>query len=901
MLTLKTYQEGALNALNEFLVLTRSKPVAEAYYQMLAGQNRFEESYQALFGDVPCVCLRVPTGGGKTVMAAHAVAIAGKAILDSETPVALWLTPSDTIRTQTIEALNNSRHPYRQALAHFFGDRVKIADLESLQTISPHDVRASAIIVVATIQSLNVTDTTKRNVYSFFEELSQHFDNLPPNLASGLEKVSEADLQSQPFLTQTDIGRVKHSVANWLFLQRPVIIVDEAHNNRTDRFFKSLGRVNPSCVVELTATPVAGNNVLYHVSASELKAEQMIKLPIVLAEHPDGWQSCLRDARLTRDRLELIAQNETDYIRPIVLVQAMSVTGEATVEVVKKYLIEQEEIPEEQIKIATSSMKELKGVDLFDAACKVRFVITVEALKEGWDCSFAYVLASLQSVNSSKDVEQLLGRVLRMPYAKNREQPELNKSYAHIVEDNFAQAASSLKDRLVQNMGFDRLETASIIVPQQVLNLNGGEAQTPTSVQNTILPTPAAMPDCHIQIPQVVDTQHWPEEVLSVMTLRENSQGMTILVSGEASSELLEQAEQFISNSLPARARNTVKDQFDAHRATRQAMRAPAQLGLNFTPIPQLCLNFGDYLEVVERETLSSLGDWSLLDHQIQLAGFSITETVDSFEIDIFEARVKYYHINAQQLHLNDVESHVSQNELVRWLDREVRQSDIGQQQMQQYLLKMTGHLINDRGYTLTALVRARFQLAQALIKEIDRLRQLAMNKGFQGRLMDMRVPSLEEMVHFSFHYEPGQYPARNVYNGSYEFNKHFYPVIHDLKERTPAGRISEEFLCAQALDSVPKVKQWVRNIERQPRFSFWLPTSTDYFYPDFVAELDDGRVLAVEYKGEIYRTTDDSREKIQVGEQWERSSNGRCLFLFALEVDGQGRNVRKQILDKIG
>jgi type III restriction enzyme len=899
MLTLKNYQQNALAVLTQFLTDTRSKPVTEAYTATLAAQSRAGETYEPLFGDVPCVCLRIPTGGGKTIMAAHAVALAGKAVLDSDAPIALWLTPSDTIRTQTLEALANACHPYRQALAQHFGDRVQVCDLESLQTISPNDVGKAAIVIVSTIQSFNVTDTAKRNVYSFFEELAPHFDNLPPKLTAGLEKVTEADLETQPFLTAKDIGRVKFSVANWMHLQQPIVIVDEAHNNRTDRFFKSLGRVNPSCVIEMTATPVRGNNVLYHVAAQELKAEEMIKLPIVLAEHPQGWRECLRDARLTRDRLELIAQREPDYLRPIALVQAMPINGEATVSVVRQHLIEQEQIPENQIAVATGTQKELNGINLFDSACPIRYVITVEALKEGWDCSFAYVLASLQSVNSSKDVEQLLGRVLRMPYAKNRTHDALNRAYAHIVADNFAQAASTLKDRMVQNMGFERLETAAIIVPQQSLPLSGGTGGSPTVMRNGGAASPV-MPDCHIELPQVPDTKHWPDDIKKAVQIRQTTQGATILMSGDVSSETLAQVEAFISKAMPPRVRDKVKEQFDAHRAARQALRAPAQLGLSFAPIPQLCLNLEGHLELVERETLSSLGDWSLLDQQVQLAGFTITETVDSFEIDVDGAKVKWRHIDFQQLQLNNVTSHVNQQELVRWLDVEVRQPDIWQAQMQHYLVKMLTHLTAERGFTLTALVRARFQLAQSLGKEIARLRQLAMVKGFQGRLMDMTVPSVEELAHYHFHFQPGQYPARQLYQGSYEFNKHFYPVIHDLREKTQAGQVAEEFRCAQAIDAHAKVKQWVRNIERQPKFSFWLPTSSDYFYPDFVAELDDGRVLAVEYKGEPYRTNDDSREKEQVGYQWEQSSAGRCLFLFAEARDGQGRDLRQQIARKL-
>lgn len=901
MLTLKKYQENALATLSQFLTATRSKSVPDAYAMAMAEQNRIGETYQALFGDVPCVCLRVPTGGGKTIMAAHAVALAGKTVLDTDAPVALWLTPSDTIRTQTLEALSNARHPYRQALAHYFGDRVKVCDLESLQTISPHDVGKSAILVVATFQAFNVTNTSTRNVYAFFEELAPHFDNLPPHVTAGLEKVTQEDIDAQPYLTAKDLGRVKYSVANWLNLQRPVVVVDEAHNSRTARFFNSLGRVNPSCVIEMTATPVAGNNVLYHVAAAELKAEQMIKLPIVLAEHPQGWQSCLRDAVLTRNRLDLAAQKEPQYIRPIVLVQAQPKGGEAVVDVVRQHLIEQEHIPENQIAIATGTQKELDGINLLDPACPIRYVITVEALKEGWDCSFAYVLASLQSVNSSKDVEQLLGRVLRMPYAQNRTQDELNKAYAHIVAENFAQAASTLKDRMVQNMGFEKLETASLIIPQQLLELQGGEGGSPSGTGGARGVAPV-VPDCHIELPQAPDTQHWPDDIKAVVQIRQTTQGATVLLSGQVSADTLAQAETFISNAMPPKAREKVKEQFDAHRAVRQTLNAPVQLGLSFAPIPQLCLNLDGHLEVVERETLSNLGDWRLLDQAVQLAGFSIQETINSFEIDVNGEKVKYRHVDAQQLRLNEVTSHISEQELVRWLDLEVRQPDIGQPQLQGYLVKLLTHLTAERGMPLTALVRARFQLAQALTKEIGRLRQLAMVRGFQARLTDMAVPSAQEARHFSFHFQPGQYPARNLYRGSYEFSKHFYGanLIHDLREKTQAGQTSEEFKCAMAIDAHAQVKHWVRNIERQEKFSFWLPTSTDYFYPDFVAELTDGRVLAVEYKGEPYKTNDDSREKQQVGHQWEQSSAGRCLFLFAVERDTEGRNVAQQLAHKL-
>ncbi|WP_396269755.1 DEAD/DEAH box helicase [Ideonella sp.] len=892
MLQLKNYQQQALDALEGFLQATRSKPVAQAFAQAMARQNR-ADTYQALFGEVPAVCLRVPTGGGKTLLAAHSVALAGRAVLDTQAPVALWLTPSDTIRSQTLEALSNARHPYRLALQKHFGDRVRVCDLDSLQTVSPQDVGQFCIVVVATIQAFNVTDTAQRNVYSFFEELAPHFEGLPAKVSDGLERVKAQDLERQRYLTAADVGRVKFSLANWLYLRRPIIIVDEAHNNRTRRFFETLGRFNPSCIIELTATPVAGNNVLHHVSAQELKAEDMIKLPIVLAEHPDGWQACVRDAILTRQRLALEAQKEHEYIRPMVLIQAMPKGGEATVEVVKQYLVEQEGVADDEIKIATGTQKELDGLNLFDPACKVNYVITIEALKEGWDCSFAYVLASLQSVNSAKDVEQLLGRVLRMPYAKARRQEALNKAYAHIVAENFAQAAATLKDRMVQNMGFDRLDLAGLVLPpQQALPLLGGSGAAPKA---------APVPDCVIELPQVPDTQHWTPEVLQAVQVKETSQGATLVIQGDLPAATLKEVEAFVTHTVPAKAREAVKQQFDAHRAVRQALRAPAQLGTSFATIPQLCLSFDGHLELVERDTLANLGGWSLLDQPVQLQGFTIQETMHAFEIDVNGERVSYRLVASEQIPLYEMSDEASQQGLVRWLDVELRRPFVSQLDLQAYLVKMVHYLVHERGISLTALVRAKFQLAQALDREIERLRQLAASQGFQARLFEMTVTSGDDLAHRGFRFEPGRYPARHCYQGSYEFQKHFYPQIHDLREKTPAGKTTEEFRCAQVLDAHPSVKHWVRNIEQSPQFSFWLPTATDYFYPDFVAELIDGRILAVEYKGEPYKSNDDSREKRQVGDQWERASNGRCLFLMAVDTDDLGRDVARQIAQKLG
>ena len=189
------------------------------------------------------------------------------------------------------------------------------------------------------------------------------------------------------------------------------MIVDEAHNARTALTFDTLKRVHPAAIIELTATPNTsknnGSNVLFHVSASELKAEEMIKLPIVLTEH-QNWQDAIQDSVITRNKLAVDAQKDTDYIRPIALFQAEAKNGKVTVEVLKNYLVNDLKIDENKIAVATGNQRELDGINLFDQQCKIEYIITIEALKEGWDCSFAYVFCSVKQVSSSKDAEQVI-------------------------------------------------------------------------------------------------------------------------------------------------------------------------------------------------------------------------------------------------------------------------------------------------------------------------------------------------------------------------------------------------------------------------------------------------------------------------------------------------------------
>jgi len=890
MFKLKDYQDNALTALDSFFRQLRMNGLTGAWQSCAPLQEKQGQSWQAAYnadalGDTPAVCVRIPTGGGKTFLAAHAVACAGKTVMDSDAPIALWLVPSDAIRSQTLAVLTTPRQPGRAALTHYFGERVRVCALDDLATVGPQEVGQSAIIVVATIQSFNVKEKSQRTVYSFDESFDRHFQGLTPQQEARLDRVSEADIAAQPYLTAADVGRVKASVANWLTLHRPIVVVDEAHNNRTDQAFRTLKNLHPSCVIELTATPAANSNVIYHVGASALQREDMIKLPIILMEHPTGWKDAVRDAILTRDRLETLAAKEIDYIRPVLLFQAEAKNGDVTVEKLLEHLIspDGEKLDRKQIAVATGEQKELDGIVIADPLCPIRFVITIEALKEGWDCPFAYVLCSLQDAKSAKDVEQLLGRVLRMPYATPRQQIELSRAYAHIVAQGFARVADQLADRLVNNMGFEVYEAAQAIVPMQN-NLplpGGGEPPKPRPAEALIsLPALPAEPI--------------PEQLKETVKIRPTTSGANAIVRGEIS----EAVEEFLLTACNASQQQVVKDAIEVERTRQAALLAPSARGESFAPLPQLCFHYDGELQPVEKRLLSELGDFDLFFEPMGLAGFSVIERGAAFEIDLDGGKVVYGETDSGQLHLNEISSHTSENDLVYWLDRECRQRDVSRAILLKWLLALMRHLQADRGYSLTSLVRAKYPLAEAIRREIERRAKTAIKAGFQKSLPGFQAaPQLEDSFRYAFTFHPTHYPARQpLYSGRYRFKKHFYPIIHDLHEKRKDGSPAEEFLCARTIDAHPLVKFWVRNVEKEERFSFWLPTATDYFYPDFVCELTDGRVLVVEYKGEPYKTNDDSREKAQVGFQWQQSSGGRCLFLFAVQQDEHGRGVAQQL-----
>ena len=874
---LKPYQQETLAVLRRFLEEARIAGPAAAYERLVrepeqaARLGRYAGDYAPLEGlpGAPYACLRLPTGGGKTVLAAHAVAVARDAWIEKDHPLVLWLTPTNTIRRQTAEALKNPHHPYRQALDDAFAGQTRVFDIADFTRLRPQDLRDACCIVVGTIQTLRVKSTEGRKVYAHNEDMEPHF-TVPGAVAPGLERRED--------------GGVKYSFANLLHRHRPLMIVDEAHNAVTGLTREMQARVNPCAVIEFTATPRLNSNILHSASAQELKRAEMIKLPIALAEH-DSWQGAVSAAVAARAKLAEKAKGDCRYIRPVALFQAQPKNREVTAQALKRHLIETERVPEEKIAVATGAQRELDGIDLFDPACLIEHVVTVEALKEGWDCSFAYILCSVSNIGSAADVEQLLGRVLRMPYAERRADPALNKAYAFVCEPSFGVAARALADKLVA-MGFEEDEAEAHIERAQADLDEGGDLFTlreqPPPVFRHAIPAPeAGLPALAEALPE------------GAVARPAGGGAVEVEVAGWPG----DAAEMAIAAVLPAAERAGFTKAAAAFRQAEVHRFSPAARGERFA-LPALAAVVQGELALADTDLFMENHDWSLAGHSFRLDdSFAIRETARGFEIDLEGGRVAYTQTGEEaRLPLDAEVEGWTEQALVLWLDRKVRASDIAQADLLAWLSGLVADLTGRRGMRLSALMRGKSRLEGVVRERIASIRRKERESCWQHHLF---APEARPRVSFehAFSFRDGMYAGEPRYRGRWRPARHF--LGPDRVPTFDGADDGEEALCAQALDSLPGLRHWIRNVARHPE-SFRLPTAAGWFYPDFAAQLEDGRLLAVEYKGAHLADSPETHEKRTIGELWERTSASRCLFAM-VEKDVDGKDMRQQLMEKIG
>lgn len=864
---LRAYQVEVLDQLAAYLRKVQTLGAGTAFY------DRTGWPYTAaLFLDpeTPYVCIRIPTGGGKTVVAAHSVGVVAREHLQCTNPMVLWLVPSTAILDQTLAALRNLDHPYRAALAKDFGHNVSVLSLPEALALSRPDATGGACVIVATIQSFRVEEKEGRKVYEASGALMDHFSGLRPEQVAHLDKL--------------DGGGPIPSLANLLRLHRPLVIVDEAHNARTALSFQTLHGLAPSMILELTATPqidtdpekgVPPSNVLFHISAAELKAEEMIKLPVRLNTDAD-WRKVIGQACDCQTALEKEAGREEaetgEYIRPIILFQAQSASKtdphRLTPDRVKEHLVKRG-IPEAQIVIHGAGKSELDAiVDIEARDCPVRYVITVQRLREGWDCPFAYVLCSVAELNSPVAVEQILGRVLRMPKARRKQSDLLNRAYAFVASSNFQDVAERLKDGLVSGAGFDRLEAAQLVKPHMGFDFEENRADYAHESE--------ALPDEPGATLEAVDAalERLPASLQVRLTF--DPEARTIKLTQPLSRQD-RNTMQLAFAKVPGAER--VIDQLFIRSNRIQATEAPEGVRPPFI-VPRLGIWRQGELELLRSDHFLDV-PWDLA--ECDPRGFSEKFTIRGDtrvgEIDVSDkGRMEVAFVGElhDQLAMAIHEPTWTLPRVVNWIDHGIPHPDITKPAARVFIQRALEALMAKRGYSVDQLARYKYEIRRALAAQIEVLRT-EREKASYGALFSTDATKFATSSDLGIIFDDQTYAYNQPYKGARKFSKHYFPIIGDLK---PQG---EEFSCAVYLDEHKAVRYWVRNVDRKPN-AFWLQLSKDKFYPDFVAMLMDGRTLAVEYKGAMLMA--ESAEKRMIGDLWADSSGGECLFAMPSDRD---------------
>lgn len=420
---------------------------------------------------VPDVVLKVPTGGGKTLLAVNGVSRLIGRYLSRNTGFVLWIVPNEAIYSQTLRHLSDRQHPYRQALDRAAAGRVRI--LEKADRLDARDVESQLCIMLLMLQSAN-RDTQES--LKMFQDRGDVHGFFPPE---GDQLAHRAAINATPNLAAYDdiFPMVKDSLGNALRIIRPVVVLDEGHKAVSDLAFRTLYGFNPCFVLELTATPHdvqprGGReprpgryaNLLVEVAGKELDREGMIKMPLNLdPRQGTDWKATLNAALVKlRDldtRSRALRAETGRYIRPIMLIQVertgrdQRASGHIHADDVKEWLLTAG-FDEAEIAIKTAEQNDLsqpENQDLLSPTNRVRAIITKSALQEGWDCPFAYVLCSLAASSNLRAMTQLIGRILRQPGAVKTGINELDECHVVTHHAGTAEVVNAIKEGLEQD------------------------------------------------------------------------------------------------------------------------------------------------------------------------------------------------------------------------------------------------------------------------------------------------------------------------------------------------------------------------------------------------------------------------------------------------------------------
>lgn len=873
---LKKYQQDTLNDLADYMEqLAKDNDLRKAYRNFWLKKgvdisnietNQFIHSYDNTIKGVPRVMFKVPTAGGKTFIAANSLKVIFDHLPAERPKVVAWFVPSDSILKQTYKNLSDPSHPYRQRINSHFNNRVVVVDKEAALSgtgIQPGQIAEQLTIFVLSVQSFAANNKDGRRVFRENSSLAAYataFGN--SNMIDGADETSL-------------IQAIAHL--------NPVVIIDESHNFEAKLRIELFEQINPAFILDLTATPRQKSNIISFVDAKKLKDANMVKLPVILYNR-DTTTDVLYDAITLRSNLEKRAEtlrkNGGHYIRPIVLVQAQpkSEKDNETFEKVREKLVAAG-INENWIKIKTAEKDELKGIDLMSEECEVRFIITVNALKEGWDCPFAYILASLANKTSRIDVEQIVGRVLRLPHTTKHADEFLNYSYVFTSSNNFRETVESVIKGL-NNAGFSSKDTRIIqeekeFTPPQTLPTTGlfgtfdDDNQTDTS-ENTKEENSGD---------NDFDTEELKEKL---ETEQEKANAST---SDDDNSD---EEPQSSTNDILTKA-HEANEEYENDNKETEDTGIPSEIAgkmKNYT-IKE------DYKEIAEQMQLPIFvkkvnvsvfneNGTIKLTKKILTEGFELekadknidfTRTVDeAVRIDLEkrsedEYVPKQYIIKESQLHVirelfvgYGIES--KRTQLKEKIAKRLKFDEVHEPHISNYIADVLKNLNDEE---LVDLFNNDFRTEQAFKRKIDSLTAEYQQKNFK-MLLDKGQIKCEANYKFPDRIFPDKTAiglSKGLYTEEFgDINNFEYEVI-------------------SAVANLDNVVFWHRNPERGNGFCI---NGFINHYPDFIIYTQSGKTILLETKGDD-RDNSDSRKKIELGKCWENKA-GNDKFRYFMVFD---------------
>ena len=857
---LKPYQQQVINDLSSFLeYVQETKDVKNAFYNFWAKHPRTPlfpfsgtaiEPYKNNVPRVPHICVKVPTAGGKTFIACNAIRTIFDAFEYDKPKAVVWLVPSITILDQTIKNLKDTSHPYRQKINSHFSNKVEVFDKSALlqgSGFNATSVKEQLNIFVLSFDSIRTANKEGRKVFEQNGSL-QSFETL-------LGKDEEISLMK---------------VMQYL---NPLVVVDESHNAETNLSVEMLKGFNPCFILDLTATPRNNSNIVSFIDALELKRENMVKLPVIVYNHQDKTEVINSSLQLQK-RLEIQAIEEEKkggkYIRPIVLFQAQPKNGKdfineeeekSNVQKLKEKLMELK-IPEGQIKIKTANINEIKGIDLMSRDCEVRYIITINALKEGWDCPFAYILASLADKSSAVDVEQILGRVLRQPYVMKHNFPLLNLSYVLTASSKFLETLDNIVKGL-NKAGFSDKDY-KLADPAMIQEAQKQEPFT----QLTVFPTQQAN-DTEYDITADIDTSR-------ILSVEETTVPITTVSDIEQTAiRQIEEFEKKVAEietnsilSLPNEIQKLVKS-FDIKAIFKE------QAGK--ITLPQF------YLKVPANDIFGIREDEWPLEKEHLLKGFALSKENTNIAFDSITSEL--YKVDLDETKKEHTPTFVK-------LDGEVKESVIA------YMLDPLRKESRITNFTsrIMGIIGNMYPIPDKEIKRyITRILEdfkdeqfgaFANNEYTYTDKIKQKIKTLSEAF------------AEQKFKDFLDTDKVFIKPSFTLPASITPGDTSKDITKSlyekegsmngfeerviNEIGNMTNISFWTRNIERK---GFRINGFVNH-YPDFIIQTKSGKTLLLETKGDHL----DAESKIRLGGLWASKAGNNYRYFMVYErrtVDG--------------